>query len=223
MSGLAGLGMASLYQANEGRVKILDFHPPAPGNFDISTLSETETRDGANASGVPGNLAGWCFLVRELGSKSLPEIFAPAIGYARDGYPISGFYQAMAKVGLDREMQPEWHALYIEGSDGAEVNNVFRQPALADTLQAIASEGPGYLYGGPLGRAMIGHLQSLGGCMTMADLEAVAPFWEEPISARYHDLEVYVPPPPAESFQFLLSLRILDGLVLGALAGGWGG
>jgi|TARA_R110002072_G_scaffold123048_29_gene258181 gamma-glutamyltranspeptidase/glutathione hydrolase len=214
MSGLAGLGMATLYSARDGAVRTLDFHPPVPRNFDAAALSAGQILDGPNASGVPGNLAGWCFLVSELGSKSLAEIFAPAIGYARDGFPLSKFYRDMAAPGRQRAMQPEWRRLYLEGSQDARIDSVFKQPELADTLSAIASDGPGYLYGGPLGQRMVAHLQSLGGCMTLEDLEAVQPFWEAPTVASYRGLDIHVPPPPAESFQFLLTLRILDGLEL---------
>jgi gamma-glutamyltranspeptidase/glutathione hydrolase len=55
----------------------------------------------------------------------------------------------------------------------------------------------------------------------MADLEAAATMistsWSDPISARYRDLTVNLPPPPCEGFQMLSALRILDGFDLGAL------
>ncbi|MCS3731628.1 gamma-glutamyltransferase [Bradyrhizobium betae] len=55
----------------------------------------------------------------------------------------------------------------------------------------------------------------------MADLEAVgtiiANSWSDPLTARYRDLTVSLPPPPCEGFQMLLALRILDGFDLGAL------
>src|SRR3546814_16078096 len=43
----------------------------------------------------------------------------------------------------------------------------------------------------------------------MDDLEAVQPIWEQPLRAEYRGLSVHVPPPPAESFQFLLTLQLL--------------
>src|SRR3546814_15880570 len=43
----------------------------------------------------------------------------------------------------------------------------------------------------------------------MDDLEAVQPIWEQPLRAEYRGLSVHLPPPPAESFQFLLSLQLL--------------
>lgn len=214
MSGLAGLGMATVYTAADKRIRALDFHPPVPRAFDASRMSKLDIRDGPNASGVPGNLAGWCHLVSELGTMPLDRVFAPAIRCARDGVPISPFYVAMVEMSRNRSMQPEWHQVYLDASADATLNTVFRQPELADTFEAIASEGPGYLYGGPLGRTMVNHLRDLGGCMTEDDLLAVEPFWEQPTVASYRGLDIHVPPPPAESFQFLLTLRILEGLDL---------
>lgn len=214
MSGLAGLGMATVYTAKDKQVRVLDFHPPVPKNYDAPSLTKAETLDGPNASGIPGNLAGWCHLASELGSLPLTQIFDPAISYAKDGYPTSKFFQAMVKTGHARNMQPEWLTTYVEPTNDGEINSVLRQPELAETLSAIASEGPGYLYGGPLGQKMIAHLQKLGGCMVMEDLESVEPFWDTPVKADFHGHTVHVPPPPAESFQFLLTLRILEGLKL---------
>ena len=55
------------------------------------------------------------------------------------------------------------------------------------------------------------------GCLTLADLEAVKPIWKEPLTATYRDLTVHTLPPPSEAFQFLLTLRILDGFDLARL------
>ena len=74
MSGLAGLGMAVAYTASDRRVRSLDFHPPVPRAFDAARITKAETVEGANASGVPGNLAGWCFLVQERGNLELNRI-----------------------------------------------------------------------------------------------------------------------------------------------------
>ena len=53
--------------------------------------------------------------------------------------------------------------------------------------------------------------------MTMADLEAVAPRWKDPIAVTYRGHAVHVAPPPCEGFQFLLTLRILEGFDLAKL------
>ena len=53
--------------------------------------------------------------------------------------------------------------------------------------------------------------------MTMADLEQFAPRWKDPIAVAYRGRSVHVPPPPCEGFQFLLTLRILEGFDLAKL------
>ncbi|WP_420405455.1 gamma-glutamyltransferase family protein [Nisaea sp.] len=217
MSGLAGLGCATVFTAPDRKVRVLDFHPPVPAAFDPDGLDCLDIRDGANASGTPGNLAGWCTLASELGTLPLGTLLAPAIRHARQGIPVSPFFVDMVRVSRPRAMQPEWRSTYIDPTGDASLGAVLKQPDLAETLEAITAEGPSYLYDGPLGRKMIQHLKALGGCMTEDDLAAVAPVWEAPVVTSYRGLDIHVPPPPAESFQFLLTLKLLEGLDVGAL------
>jgi hypothetical protein len=67
-------------------------------------------------------------------------------------------------------------------------------------LEALASQGPGYLHGGALGETIVAHLAKLGGCLTLADLAAVKPVWKEPLTANYRGLTVNTLPPPSEAF-----------------------
>jgi len=208
MSGLLGLGMATCWVASEGRMRTLDFQTPVPRRFPVDGLAKSATVDGPLAGGVPGSLAGWATLSRTYGRKSLAETFAPAITLARDGFPISPFYLDMIEVCMKRSMSEGWAPIYAFGGT-PQAGMVLRQPELANTLEAIAAEGPGTLYGGALGRKVVDGLAALGGCIGMDDLEAVEPLWEEPLVAEYRGLSVHVPPPPAESFQFLTTLRLL--------------
>ena len=95
---------------------------------------------------------------------------------------------------------------------------VLRQADLAATFEAIAARGIKHLYGGELGRRLVEHVASLGGFLGLADLEAVSPEWGRPVSAAYRDLVVHVPRPPSQAFQYLLTLRILDGFDIAAMA-----
>jgi len=217
MSGLAGLGAATCWIEAEKRVRCLDFIPPLPAEFLSDRLGQEDINTGASASGVPGNLAGWCALLETYGTLPLEQVLAPAIRHARDGFPVGGLYVHSAAATDIRASTPEWRRVYMPDVGELAEGWVLKQPELAATYEAIASEGPGYLFGGPLGQKMLEHIRALGGPMSMADLEAVEPVWEEPIVAAYRDLLVHVPPPPAESFQFSLALRILDGMDMGAL------
>jgi gamma-glutamyltranspeptidase/glutathione hydrolase len=217
MSGLAGLGAATCWIEAERRVRCLDFIPPLPAQFLSERLGQEEINTGPSASGVPGNLAGWCKLLDTYGTMSLGEVLAPAIRHARDGFPVGGLYVHSAGATDARASTLEWRRVYMPAEGDCVEGWVLKQPDLASTYETIAAKGPGYLFGGGLGQKMVAHLRELGGPMSMADLEAVEPVWEEPIAAAYRDLLVHVPPPPAESFQFPLALRILDGFDLSSL------
>jgi gamma-glutamyltranspeptidase / glutathione hydrolase len=218
MSGLAGMGMATCYVAKERRVRTLDFVPLVPRKFPTGRFKErAELKRGAQGAGTPGNLAGWCELVRAYGRKPLADALAPAIGLARDGFPILEYGvvevdEVAAEIKPRAELFGPWAALYTGGTGRVALKDVLRQPALARTFEAIASEGPGYLYGGPLGRALVAQAQKYDGCLTLDDLADVKPQWLEPLTANYRGLLVHTLPPPAEAFQYLLTLRALDGV-----------
>jgi gamma-glutamyltranspeptidase/glutathione hydrolase len=222
MSGLAGMGMATCYIAHEKRIRTLDYITRVPSEFPVGRFKKREEMyRGPLAVGTPGNLAGWCELVRAHGRKSLAEVFAPAIALARDGFPIIEFNTDAINQAVDalREFPfyDDWHNTYTGGRGKLREGDVLRQPDLARTYEAIAAEGPQHLYGGKLGQAVVAHLRKLGGCMTLSDLEAVRPTWLSPLTATYRDLTVHTLPPPCEGFQYLLTLRILDGFDIGKL------
>jgi gamma-glutamyltranspeptidase/glutathione hydrolase len=222
MSGLAGMGMATCYIAAEKRVRTLDFITRVPEKFPAGRFrSRDEMYRGAFAVGTPGNLAGWCELVRAHGRMSLADIFAPAIALAGDGFPLIEFntdgINSSARALKDLPFFEEWNRNYTGGRGQVKPGSVLRQPELAATYAAIAADGPGHLYGGPLGRKIVAHLAELGGCITEADFAAVQPTWIDPLAVKYRDLLVHTLPPPCEGFQFLLALRILDGFDMAAL------
>ena len=222
MSGLAGMGMATCYIAAERRVRTLDFVTRVPSEFPAGRFaSREELARGPIASGAPGNLAGWCELVRCHGRQSLAEVFAPAIALARDGFPLveynaSAINETVAEFKGKHAFYEDWARCYSDGGN-ATVGTVLRQPDLARSFEAIAAEGPRYLYGGALGKALVAHVRKLGGCLTLDDLECVEPVWLEPLTAAYRDLDVHTLPPPCEGFQYLLTLRILDGFDIASL------
>jgi gamma-glutamyltranspeptidase/glutathione hydrolase len=223
MSGLAGAGLATCWVAAERRVKVLDFVPRVPKHFPVERFKVREDlARGPLSAGVPGNLAGWAELVRAHGKKPLGDAFGPATVLARDGFPLVEFnVDETNEHGPALQRTPfgaEFSRVYMNGGASVKFGSVRKQPDLAGTFEQLAKEGAQYLYGGALGEKIIAHLKSLGGYMTIADLEAVAPRWKDPIAVTYRGTNVHVPPPPCEGFQFLLTLRILDGFDLGKLA-----
>ena len=159
--------------------------------------------------------------VDDYGTKKLPELFAPAIKLARDGFSLIEFNveEISGVTGQLRghsALYPEWSRNYLENISGGSprLGAVLKQADLARTLEAIAAEGPGLLYGGALGQKLIDRLTELGGVLTIDDMREARTEWQDPVSADYRGRTVHVPPPPCEAFQYLLTLRILEGFDL---------
>lgn len=224
LSGLAGMGMATCYIAAEQGVRVLDFGARVPSALPAGRSGPRGGQDrGPSGCGAPGSLAGWCELAKAHGRKKLQEIVAPAVALARDGHALIEFAGASTKQAAralrDQPYFEDWRSTYL-GSGTAGPGLMMRQPDLARTFEIIASEGPEHFYRGALGRKVIAHVQSLGGCLTMQDMAAVNPVWREPLAAAYRGLQVHVPLPPGEGWQLLLTLRILDGFDLGVMERG---
>ena len=216
MSGLAGAGAATFFNATNSEVYCLDFIPPAPAGLNPEKMDGNLAQTGPLAPCTPGSLAGWYELQSRYGKLSFPEVLQPAIKLATDGYPISKFFIAETVDQSERIKDPEWHRVFRPNS-GWKPGDILKLPDLAGTLSKIADEGIGYFYNGELGAKLAKHIKSLGGVITTKDLEVVAPILEAPVKATYRDRLVHVPPPPAESFQVLLALGILDAFSVDSL------
>ncbi|MDB5377323.1 MAG: hypothetical protein JWR00_1769 [Rubritepida sp.] len=222
MSGLAGAGFATLWVAAEERVRVLDFVPPIPRSFPPQRFTtRAELLSGPSAVLTPGNLAGWCKLHATYGRLPLREVLAPAIALAEQGFEFStfghvevtGFGPAHAAAAGTGEAFAAAFPFYATLQPGDQA----RLPMLGATLRQIAEGGADVLYKGELGKRIIAFLAEHGGTLTMDDLASVAPEWREPLSVTYRGLDIHVPPPPCEGFQFLLTLRLLEGFDVGAL------
>ena len=216
MSGLAGAGAATFWHAGTGEVGVLDFIPAAPRALNPAEMNANVASTGPLSPCTPGSLAGWHALQSRYGKLGFSEVLEPAIELATDGYPVSKFFVGETVDNAARIEDPEWHRIFRPDS-GWKPGDILRLPDLARTLSTIAGQGIGYLYGGELGEKLASHMAAVGGVITMRDLEAVEPQLETPVKVTYRGRVIHVPPPPAESFQFLLALRILDAFDVGSL------
>ena len=219
MSGLAGMGTAMVYVAAERRVRCLDFTPAVPLKFDSIARRYDDLTRGPHGVGPPASLAGWMKLLDTYGTRTTAELFADAIELARGGFPVSEGNAHMIGGRLNdiAEIFPGWSEIFLDNDEEPGAGWMLHQHDLADTYEALVSEGPDYLYHGALGQALVNEIQALGGALSMADLAAVEARWQDPIRIAYRDLEVNGAPPPSEGFQMLMTLGLVSHLDIGAL------
>ena len=170
-------------------------------------------RHSPHAVTVPGAVDAWCQLVQDHGTLALSEILAPAITYAREGYPLAD--RARFDFGLQqRVLQANGTLAQTFLVDGAlpQVGTRLRQPLLAHTLAAIAQNGRAGFYGGPIAAEMVEYLRHAGGLHTLEDFEATQGEYVVPISGEFRDYTVHQCPPNSQGVIALLLLNIMASL-----------
>ena len=221
-TGLGGDMFALFYEASTRQVSALNGSGRAPAGLSLERLraegfgAELPPYH-AHTVTVPGACAGWCDLIERYGSLALAQILEPAIGLASEGFPVAPMTAHFWQSGAQRQLQsaPNGQELTMDGR-GPEAGEIFRNAGLARTLQIIAGGGKGAFYEGAIAEDVAAVLQSVGGCMTTADLAGHQSTWEQPASVVFGDFRVHECPPNGQGLTALLALNLLEGLeVLG--------
>lgn len=213
MSGVGGIGIALVYVAKEGRVRALNFSGRAPLAAEPDRFTDETQKTGLLAPLVPGNVAGWLALQKAYGSMDCERLFAPAIGHAERGVPITHWNSQVMATSTERLRQFESSAAIILDADGNALSPGKRltMPQLAQSLRTIACDGADSFYRGELAQQLVDGVHSMGGLLTADDLADYQAKWEEPISTRYRGHDVFVNPPNSSAFQVLQTLNLIEG------------
>ena len=89
---------------------------------------------------VPGCVDGWFEMHKKFGSLPMDKILAPAINYAREGFPVSELIAYYMKTGANGlKKYPGFSETFMPGGKTPDKGEIFRNPGLANTLEKIAS------------------------------------------------------------------------------------
>jgi gamma-glutamyltranspeptidase / glutathione hydrolase len=222
MTGIGGDMFAIVWLAREGKLVALNASGRAGSLMTRETLEargfQSGTQRGAMSITVPGALAGWDRLVRTYGKRTLADALRPAIGYARDGFPVTPIIAATWESEtplLQRDSGAT--ATFLPGGHAPRAGETFRNPDYARTLEAISRDGIGAFYGGAIGAKLIARVKTLGGFITLDDLRRNEPTWVTPISVAFKGYRVWELPPNNQGIATLEMLRILDPYDLKAM------
>ena len=141
---------------------------------------------------MPGTPAALEEMLREYGTLSLQDVLAPAIRLATEGFLIKeDLHQAFRthEEILKQYAGTRAHFFKADGSPYSE-GDLFRQPALARTLEILAREGAGVLYEGPLARALVAEMEANGGLIRHDDLTRYRPREGEVVFGVYRGLDL---------------------------------
>ena len=213
MSGIGGIGVGLVYVHKENRVRAIDFSGRAPKEASPDVFTDDTKDDGIMAAMVPGNLAGWLTMHETYGSMDRGRLFAQAINYAENGFPVTYTNsEIIAQVGHLLRRFPSSKIILGANDRTPRPGERLKMPQLAMSLRQIAKDGLEVFYGGSLGRQIVQGNRDLGGLYTDEDLGEYRAQWLDPISVEYKGYTVYTTPPNCSSFQVLQILKLLEGL-----------
>lgn len=244
MCGIGGFGAMQICMPQRGVHTVLEFLARAPLSATAGMWADRfvgQTRDGfvfllsdhANelghlAAGTPGNVAGYCEALSRFGTMALPEVVAPAIRQAREGFmvrPYVHYYwaidqRATGQVNTEDKLRlsETGRAVYFH-PDGSlkRPGDVVANPDLARTLERIAAGGAEAFYTGEIAREIAADMAASGGLITLEDLAAYRVREKAPIWGAYRGLRIAGNPPAAGGASLIELLQILEGFDLASL------
>jgi len=185
-SGIGGGGFLLHYDPAAHRVESYDGRETAPASAtpemflgpDGQPLQFYDAVVGGLSVGVPGVLRMLDLAHREHGKLPWPQLFAPAIKLAKDGFPVSP--RLADSIAADKYLgtMPDAARYFFADGKPLAAGTLLKNPALASVLQAIADGGAEAFYSGKIAEdiiAAVNQAQPRAGGMTLADLAGYAP------------------------------------------------
>src|SRR5206468_6277483 len=141
-------------------------------------------------------------------TRSLAQALEPAIKYARDGYAVTEIIADQWKsVETLLSHDPKAAAVYLPGGKSPAAGDVFRNPALAASLEQIAKGGRDVFYKGAIAKAIADDIQRRNGLLAAKDLADHRSDWIDPISTTYRGYQVLELPPNTQGVSALEMLN----------------
>lgn len=222
-NGIGSDAFALVWSAREQRLYGLNSSGPAPMEASIQRVLSDGNDNGGKMPvygwtpvTVPGAPMAWAELTGRFGRLSLAENVAPAVRYAREGYPCAPNLAVMWKRAFEKYKQSctgpvfeEWYRTFTPENRPYEAGDLIRLPHHADTLEAIGETSAAAFYQGDIARQIDADSRRFGGYLRYEDLAAYHAKWVEPIWVDYRGYRVCEIPPNGQGIVALMALNIL--------------
>jgi len=199
---IGGGGFMTIYK--DGKADFLDYREVAPLSAHRDMYLDSDgnvipnlSLYGTLSAGVPGTVAGMWQAHKKYGSKPWKELLAPAILLAMDGFIVP----KQLEHGINWRIKSfEKQGISVNFSSyfsHAKAGQVFKQPALGETLKRISSEGKDGFYQGKTAQIISDFMAKNGGIVTKKDLASYQSTWRKPIQKKWRKFDVITAPPPS--------------------------
>jgi gamma-glutamyltranspeptidase/glutathione hydrolase len=226
---IGGGGFMVIHLAKDQRDTVIDYRETAPAAASATMFLDAQgnpdpekSRDSALSIGVPGTVAGLALAHEKYGSGkfTLAELIEPAIILAKNGFLVED--DTADSLPKARERLARWPssaAIFLNGSEPLHAGDRLTQFDLADTLRAIAKDGPAAFYQGRTATQIADAVVKAGGIISKNDLANYRAI-ERPVArGQYRGYDIVSAPPPSSGGVHLIEmLNILEGYDLAKLS-----
>src|SRR5262245_46484790 len=226
-AGNIGGGGFMLIRLANGKTTFFDYREVAPGRASRDMYIRADGKLDPEAStigyksvAVPGTVAGLELALKTYGTMRLPDVMAPAIRLAEQGFQVSA--KLAAEFAEEREGLQRYSVsrrIFLRDGLMFRAGETLKQPVLAATLKRVAMNGAAEFYRGETARMLAHDMAAMGGLITVEDLANYQPKVRDVLRARYeidgHKWEVIAAPPPSSGGVGVIeALNMLDGVPL---------
>jgi gamma-glutamyltranspeptidase/glutathione hydrolase len=226
---IGGGGFMMIHLAKTGRDVAIDYRETAPAAANANMFLDAQgnpdpakSRDSALSVGVPGTVAGLALALKKYGSGkfTLADLIAPAIDLAEKGVLVEDDLADTLAPASDRlKRWPATASIFFNGDQPMHEGDRLIQLDLADTLRAIAKDGPGAFYQGHVAAQIASAVANAGGILKKDDLANYHAIERAVVRGKYRGYDIVTAPPPSSGGVHLIEmLNILEGFELGRLS-----
>ncbi|MBW1843361.1 MAG: gamma-glutamyltransferase [Deltaproteobacteria bacterium] len=177
------------------------------------------------AVSVPGAVDGWYALHKRFGKLPMSDLLAPAIRYARAGYPVSQVEAAdweegfafILETGAPAKLFENLKKTYLIKGRTPKTGEVFHNEDLAGSYEKLAKDGRDAFYRGDIAKTIAAYLKRLGGFVDAEDLAGHRGEWVDPVSVTYRGYQVFELPPNGQGIAALQMLNLLEAYDLAGM------
>jgi gamma-glutamyltranspeptidase / glutathione hydrolase len=215
-TGMGGDAFLLYFDAKTGEVLGANGSGRAPREASIEKLRRSGIKDmperGGLAVTVPGAVRLWEDAATTLGRLPLSDLLEPARAFAEEGHVITDVVARYWKAAESLLGRNEAASRCFLPEGGAPMpGDLFFQPHLAKTLEAVIEGGADAFYNGGISASIARSVRDDGGYMSEDDLSSHETMWVEPISTNYRGVDVFEIPPPGQGIAALEILNVLEG------------
>ncbi len=160
---------------------------------------------------MPGCVDGWDQLHSRFGTLKFSRILEPAIFYAEQGFPVSEIIAHSWKDATKNLSKwPDSAKTYLPNGRAPEVGDIFKNPNLAASYNAIAETGRDAFYHAAIAEKIVAFSEAHGGYFSIKDFADHRSQWIDPVSTSYRGYDVWELPPNGQGIAALEILNILE-------------